>query len=121
MTSRPIIRPATREDIEAFSSVPDKPTMKAFVGELDGKIIGIGGLAFSQGRWFVFCDLTEEARRYKVSIAKTARRVMDEAREMGIQFVYADVDETEPNALRWQKSLGFELDERSGFLMRWRA
>ena len=118
--SKVIVRPATREDIEAFSAAPQKPTMKAWVGELDGRLIGIGGLAFSHGRWFVFCDLTDEARQYKVTIAKTALTVMKEARRMGLKYVYAEIEDEEPAALRWQRSLGFELDERSGFLMKWR-
>lgn len=119
MRSSPVIRPATLADIEAFSPTQMKPTLKAWVGEVDGKIIGLGGFAFSGGRWFGFCDLNEEARKYKLTIARTARMVMEEAKKQGIRFVYAEVDKDIPGAARWLKSLGFSLDPRSLSLYRW--
>lgn len=118
--SEPIVRLATREDIDAFFGDRTKPTIKAWVGELEGRPIGIGGLALSGGRWIAFCDLTPEARRYKRAIVKTAKLIMDEASRSGIRFVYAEADADEPMALRWLASLGFEWDERSGRLFRWR-
>jgi hypothetical protein len=117
--SEPVVRPAAREDIEAFFGPRAKPTMKAWVGEVDGRPIGIGGLALAGGRWVAFCDLTPEARRYRRAIVRTARLIMEEARRSGIRFVYAAADMEEPMALRWLASLGFERDERSGRLFRW--
>ena len=115
-----IIRPATRADIEAFSDLPNKPTVRAYVGEVDGKIVGMGGLARNKGRWIAFCDLTPEAREYKVTIVKTAKRIMEDAKKAGHRFVYAQPDLNEPNAVRWLTSLGFEPDQRSGgILYRW--
>ena len=119
--SSPILRRATREDIEKFSPLPNKPTILAWVGELDGEIIGIGGLAYSKGRWFAFCDLKEEARKHKMTIARAARKTMNEARNLGIRFVYADMDKNEPMARKWFERLGFEPDPRSGYLYRWRG
>lgn len=95
--------------------------MKAWVGEVDGKIVGMGGLALSHGRWFAFCDLKDEARKYKMAIVRAGRDIMADARSMGIPFVYAEADVDEPMAMKWMRSLGFEIDERSGFLMKWRA
>src|SRR3972149_732600 len=116
-----LVRPATREDIEGFSDLPNKPTVKAWVGELDGEIVALGGFAFSHGRWFGFVDLKDEARRYKMTIARAAKRIIAEAREQGIKFVYADADPEEPGAVRWLTSLGFTVDPRTAFLYRWRA
>ena len=118
---KPIIRKATHSDIEAFSSMAMKPTIQAWVGDLDGKIIGIGGFAFSHGRWFGFCDLTDEARKYKLTLVKTAKMVMQEAQKQGIRFIYAEVSDVEPGAMRWLKSLGFSLDPRSLCLYRWKG
>ncbi len=115
--SKVTVRPATPKDIAAF--VSEAPITKAWVGEVDGKIIGIGGLYFHKARWCVFCDLTDEARRYKLTIARTAKMVMDEARRMNIRFIYSDVDIDEPNARKWHHKLGFRLDPRSQRLMRW--
>lgn len=116
-----IIRPASREDIDAFSSIENKPTAKAYAADLDGKIIALGGLALFKGRYFAFCDLTPEARRYKVLLAKTARRLFAEARRNGVKFIYAEADTNEPHAIAWLHSLGFELDPRSQTLYRWSA
>ena len=115
------IRPATREDIEAFSDLPNKPTMRAWVAELDGRIVGLGGIALSKGRWFAFVDLKDEARPFKVTIARSALRFLDEARRDGIRFIYAEVSRHEPRALPWLLSLGFEFDQRSQHFYRWSA
>lgn len=113
------VRRATRADIEAFSSVPHKPTMMAWAGEVGDKIVALGGLAFSNGRWVAFCDLDPEARKYKMTIARTAKRVFEEAERLGIRFIYADMDVSEPTAERWLESLGFRPDPRAPQLYRW--
>lgn len=118
--THPTIRPASRGDISSFSLLNDVPTVKAWCAEIDGTIIGMGGLAFSGGRWFAFINLTEEARPYKMTIMRMAKRTMAEAQHMGIRFVYADADIREPRAVTWLKSLGFELDPRSNHLFRWK-
>ena len=111
------VRPATKEDIEAFSSTPNKPTIKAFAGEVDGEVVALGGLALSNGRWVGFCDLRDEARPFRMTIARAAIRVFREAREQGIKYIYAEADEREPTAHRWLTSLGFVRTERG--LYRW--
>jgi N-acetylglutamate synthase-like GNAT family acetyltransferase len=116
-----IVRKATREDIEAFSPMRNKPTLLALAGELDGKIIALGGAAFSQARWYAFCDLTEEARKHKMHIARSAKRFLADARGLGIKYVYAERDPMEPTAERWLASLGFEIDPRTAYLYRWSA
>ncbi len=95
-------------------------TIKAWVGELDGKVIGIGGFVFSGGRWFGFCDISDDARKYKMTIARAAKMIMSEAKKQGIRFVYADMAKDEPGAAKWLKSLGFTIDPRSQVLYRWR-
>ena len=116
-----IVRSATKADIEAFSGMADKPTLKAMVGEIDGRIIGIGGVALAKGRWFGFVDLTEEARPYKMHIMRAAKRVLAEAKREGIRFIYAEASPHEPGAIRWLTSLGFKIDPRSQLFYRWSA
>lgn len=113
------VRPATRADIDAFSDMANKPSVRAWCAELDGRIVGLGGLALIGGRWFAFCDLREEARPYKMTLMRTARRLFAQARRDGIRFIYAQVDDTEPGAVAWLESLGFEFDVRSDCLYRW--
>ena len=120
-TPKLTIRPATAEDIAAFSDMPNKPSIRAMAGELDGRIVGLGGLVFHQGRWLGFVDLLPEARPHKIAIARAAIRFLEEARRDGIKFIYVEADLNEPTALRWLTSLGFHLDPRSNFLYRWRA
>ena len=116
---------ATKEDIEGwdFPKIPngDRPTLIAWVGKLDGRILGFGGLMRTDSRWSAFCEVYEEGRQYKYAIARTALRVMKDAKKRGIKFVYADMDPKEDGAKRWAESLGFELDPRSGILYRWRG
>ncbi|MFW6028603.1 MAG: hypothetical protein ACOC9Q_03680 [bacterium] len=120
MAGKLIVRPATREDIEAFSEEAGKPTIRAWVGDLDGEIVAIGGFARIRGRWFGFCDLTDDARPYKMTLMRAAHRAMKAAREQGIRFIYADADRSEPRAMHWLHSLGFEPLANSS-IHRWRA
>jgi N-acetylglutamate synthase-like GNAT family acetyltransferase len=121
---KPVIRKATKQDIDEFADSINVPrasqTVRAWVGEVDGEVLGIGGFARHQGRWIAFCDLKDKARTYKMTIVKTARMIMDEAQKSGIKFAYATVDPEEANAVRWMESMGFERDPRSGVLMRWK-
>ena len=116
---------ATKEDIEGhnftFLAKGSMPTLSAWVGKLDGRILGFGGLAKSENRWVACCEVYEEGRQYKYAIARTAKRVIADAKARGIKFVYADMDMKEDGAKRWAESLGFELDPRSGILYRWRG
>lgn len=116
-----VVRPATHEDIAQFSDLANKPTIRAMVAERDGRIIALGGIALSQGRWYAFADLPEEIRPYKMTIARAAKRFFRDLRRDGIRYVYAEASPVEPRALAWFASLGFEFDERSQHYYRWSA
>lgn len=118
---KPVIRPATRDDVKSFA--PDKlaPTVRAMVMDLDGEIVGIAGIALLNSRWRAFCDMHEAARPYKFRIARAAARFFADLRREGIRYIYAECDEEEPRSLQWLTSLGFELDPRSLTLYRWTA
>jgi hypothetical protein len=45
-------------------------------------------------------------------IARSAKRLLAAAKKDGIRYVYAKADETEPGAIRWLTSLGFEYSPR---------
>ena len=97
----------------------NKPTVRALCIESDGEIVALGGLAFSQSRWIMFCDVTEKGRRFKVALVKASKRLVEEARLMGIRYVYAAADPNEVNSVRWMTSLGFKVDPRTPSLYRW--
>lgn len=119
-TSGVVVRQATPAELAALAPGDDRPTVTAWVGEVDGRIVGFGGLAFKQGRWIAFCELSEDARRHKRAIVRAGRNVIDEARRAGHRFVYAEADGNEPMARRWLESLGFQPDNKTG-LYRWQA
>lgn len=112
------VRPATRADLAGFYEKDAiGPSFKAIAGTVDGKVVAVAGLAFVRGRPVAFCDMKDEARRYKLLIHKTARRVIDDAKRRH-RFIYAEADENEPSAARWLTALGFEQYE--GSIFRWR-
>ena len=115
-----VLRRATTADIAARPSKSETPTMKAWVGEIDGRIVGFGGFARINSRWMAFCELSDEARKHKRAIVRAGRQVIDEARRGGHTFIYAKADEDEPMAKRWLASLGFQPDTKTG-LFRWQA
>jgi hypothetical protein len=71
------------------------------VGLLRGRIVGCGGVAYTGGMAFAFCDFKPSARRYKVTIVKAARAIID-------KVLWANVDPDEPGAVRWVTTLGFK-------------
>lgn len=114
------VEPATAEEISQFAGTEEYPSMKAWVGKVDGKSVALGGLARdADGRWIAFFDITDEARPHKKLIVRTGRMIMAQAREMKLRFVYAMPDCNEPLAIKWLERLGFKKDRRSGVLMRW--
>lgn len=115
------IEPATAEDIGKFSMGHSWPTLRAWVGKEGDEPIALFGLARgSDARWYAFFDITDKARPHKKTIVRTGKMLMDEARKMGLRYVYADPDPKELLAVRWLRSLGFEIDLRSQSLMRWK-
>lgn len=125
-----VVRPATAQDIAHFtakSGLPAVPTVIAWVGEVEAggekHLVGIGGFAILNGHFRAFLDLTEEAAPYKMTLMRTGKRMMAEARRMRIRYVYAEPDEAgHPGATRWLESLGFVPDQRSGgSLYRWQS
>ncbi len=114
------VRRAVTSDLYEFSELEKKPSVIGWVGEIDGKVVAFGGLARVSGYWVAFCDLTDEAKPFKYKIARTALRVLADARKRGIKYVYANIDTELEGSQKWAESLGFELDPRSLKLFRWR-
>jgi len=116
-----VVRRATADDIASYSELKRNPSARAWVMERDDRIIAMGGVALINRRWFAFFDYDEEALEHKMMIMRAAIRFLREQRDLGIRFIYADIDRSKPTAERWMQSLGFELDPVSQYLFRWRA
>ena len=115
------MRRAAAADFEAFSDHGNALTTLCWCADLDGRVIGLGGFAIVKGRYYAFVDLKPEMRSYKMTIMRTARRAMAEARKRGIKFIYAQADTSEKNPVGWMRSLGFDIDPRSPSIFRWKA
>ena len=111
-----VVRNATRQDIEAFTGRPNNPTIRAVAADLDGKIIAISGLAIVKGRYYLFLDIEEEARKYKMHIMRWAIRILAEAKESGVRFIFAEADTKEKKSTAWLERLGFQPDPRADHL-----
>lgn len=115
-------RPATREDIEVFYGREGaSPTVKAWIGLVDGEPAAIGGFRYEYGCVVAFFDIrSDRLRQAKIAIVKGAKAVMADARANGYRFVYAAMDPNEPTAPRFLTRLGFEQDNLDPSLFVWR-
>lgn len=105
MTSRPEIRPATNADLEAFYGVRPPATVRALVAELDGELVGIGGIEYVGRQRIAFCWVKPGLKVYPLVIARAARQVLKMANGAP---VIAFGDPEEPTSDRFLSRLGFE-------------
>lgn len=109
---RPVIRPATRDDLDKlFGKGKFNLTCNAVVGLVRGKVVGGGGIAHTGGKLWAFCDLKPSAYRYKISIVRAASQVIEDAKARGAKRIWAEADPDKPMAVRWIMSLGFKPTE----------
>ena len=107
------LTPATRADFAELAAVsentPAVPPVRvlALAAKVDGRVIGIGGVAFfPTGQKVAFADITDEARKYPVSIHKAGLAAIDLARRHGIRQLVA-TGESHDASRRWLLRLGF--------------
>lgn len=104
-----ITRPTTAADLDragytlAFRS-------RAVTALLGDEVLAIGGMAFLPGgKRLAFVNLTDEARRFPVTLHKTAVRFFEDARARGINSILAIADKTVEASDRWLERLGFRF------------
>lgn len=120
---RVTFRPATRDDVAALQGDAPLPwRVQAIAGEVDGRVIGVGGLVFRPDGVWASILLTEEARRYKLAMHRAARMTLAMAERAGIRTLYAAAEPGRPGADAWLERLGFKRlgDEQGGDLFVWR-
>lgn len=107
--------PATKELLTEYYGEPQDPRVRAFVALLDGKPIGVGGIAYRGQNLEVFSDLQPEMKRYKLTIYKVARKIRDILREKRLPaFAVANPDE--PTADAFLRRIGFEKTDGGLYL-----
>lgn len=115
--SRLIVRPATHADVaelsERIHGVAERLvyTSFAYAGEIDGKVVGFGGLSYVNGDVVAFADLMDVVREHPVTLHRIALKVLEEAARRGHRAVYASADKLTPAAARWLVRLGFVKQE----------
>jgi N-acetylglutamate synthase-like GNAT family acetyltransferase len=112
---RVVLRPTIPSDLPKIigESLPHR--IHSITAEVDGKVIGIGGLAFQpDGHVVAFVQLGPEARRYPVALHRAALITMARARELGLTRVLAFADPAIEPSERWLTRLGFHLEEVTG-------
>lgn len=104
---KPVIRPATATDLERFYGYPPRRTQRAVVGRVNGRVIGIGGVAYIDGLVWAFCDLKPTAKKYPVALVKACRTILDTAKKAGATTIWTQVDPKQPTAPAFVSRLGF--------------
>ncbi len=111
-----VVRWATPADLTQFYDAHPgheiRQTQTALVGDLDGEIIAVGGLAHHKGYLVAFYDMDEKARRYKIALVKAGKRMIGSIKPN--RLVLAQADAKEPCACRWIESMGFKPANDTG-------
>jgi RimJ/RimL family protein N-acetyltransferase len=102
------IRPTFPSDLSAVIGEALPFRIRALTVLIDGRVVGIGGLAFPpSGPVIAFVQQSPDARKFKVAFHKAGRAAMRMIEESGVNEVVSTADEDDPVALRWLERLGF--------------
>ncbi len=118
----PELRPATQADIvAAFRSLYNEERqipvrVLAYTGRLGDKVIAVGGVAFyPNGARVAFLDITDEGRRYPLSLHRGAKKVLEQARRHGVKSVIVvDDEQVHDKTPNWLRHLGFVREQING-------
>lgn len=103
------IRPATQKDVEEFYGKKPMYSMRAYVSEVGGVVVGIGGVCRQDGHMVAFSEMKPEMRKYKKDIVRGYYKIFEIIQEYNTVFAVANPDEK--LAKKLIKRLGFELVE----------
>ena len=95
-------------------------TVRGLVGELNGKILGFGGVAHNpDGLPVAFFDMKDEARPYKKAIVQGARELLKliDTLAPGLPIA-ATANSNEKNAPRFLARLGFVRIGDEGYILK---
>lgn len=105
---RVVIRPTRPSDLKHVIGEPLPYRIKTLTAEIDGKILGIGGIAFPPGGMVeAFVQQAPEAKNYPFAFHRAGLMAMKMIRESGVREAVASCDKDNPVAVRWLKRLGF--------------
>lgn len=100
---------ATQKHVEEFYKGRPIRSVRAVVGLLDGKVVGIGGVFLDRDSVVAFCEIKEEARPHKKAILKAGFMVYNIMKKYSV--VLAVADPNEKGARRLLTRFGFKFVE----------
>lgn len=108
-----IVRNATPDDLQEYAGNMPPCQLRAMVGEIDGKIVGIGGLAFlKNGSVLIFLnadDIVREKGRW--SLYRSTKKLIEAAVARGLRRINAIKSNEIEAAERFLMRLGFRHTE----------
>ena len=104
------VRPLTSWDILNWYGSSRKETIKGYAAEMNGKLIGIGGVAFHPNYAEAFSEIKPEFMQNKKALVKAAKKVRELFKGLGYPIL-AVPDDSHPNAAKFLEYLGFEEHE----------
>lgn len=112
------VRPATAADFFALYGEKPDHTIKAEVVEADGRVLGIGGIAYSGERPLLFSKMLPELRRHKRFIVEAALHLAARAKAA---HAVAVADPKEHCSVRLLTKLGLHkvADSAGGDVFGW--
>lgn len=103
----PVLRAALPEDAVAFWGHPPALSFRGFVAEIDGEVVGVGGVFYDEARRpIAFSEMREPMRKHLKAKAKAVRMIMGLAMRRHDRF-YAVAQQDEPTAAPLLAKLGF--------------
>lgn len=92
----------------------------ALAGVDDDGVIGLGGLAWGQGRAWLFFDMLRDEPQHRFKIIACAKRLFRHARQLGETELYTPRDAQHGSSERLLKLLGFEFYAEENGIEVWR-
>lgn len=113
MSSSVLIRQATARDARAFYGRDPIYSFRGYAAELNGDIVGLGGVYFEDGKPVVFSEIRDAMRPHKKAIAKATRMLMRMLDDLG-RSAYAFACPEEPTSGCLLAKLGFKPTGMAG-------
>lgn len=109
------LRPTVAADLPFCIGEPLPHRIKCITAELDGRVIGIGGLGFRpDGTVIAFAQINDEFRKYPRAVHRAGRAGMALIRASRVPLVIAEAQPDNAAAERWLLHFGFTPIEIDG-------
>lgn len=114
------IRRAALPECIAFGKLPVVCPCLAWIGEQDGEMMGIGGLAWADGRCWLWFNSVHPGVATALNTVRMARRALETAKQFGEEAVYLTRDGSLDTSEKLVSMLDFtKTDEFVGGMEVW--